>query len=194
MRFACESCLTRYTLADEKVKDRELKIRCKTCGAVMVVRDPALAKPEAPAFADEATRTLSPEEAMRLARQAAGTPQAPAPSSESSWDEQPTRNMPAEEAMRRAQEYRLAWSVVRAPEENLGVAHWRERDYFVPIDHPQLPDAVPYPRGPWRWRTAAHEPRRRAPDLGEHTDSVLRDWLGVEPAELATLRKDGVIA
>lgn len=100
MKFSCESCLTRYAIADEKVAGRVLKIRCKQCGSVMVVRDPALAQPEAPSFADEATRTISPDEAMRLAREAA-SPQVPAAApDESSWDEQPTRSIPAAEAMR----------------------------------------------------------------------------------------------
>lgn len=42
MRFACENCQTRYTLADEKIRGRVLKIRCRQCSVVMVVRDPEL--------------------------------------------------------------------------------------------------------------------------------------------------------
>ena len=99
MRFACESCHTRYTLADEKVKGRELKIRCKTCSAVMVVRDPALARPDEPAFADEATRSFSADEAMRLAREAAAGGGGAAGGG---WDEQPTRSIPLSEVQRLA--------------------------------------------------------------------------------------------
>jgi len=103
MRFACESCLTRYTLADEKVRGRILKIRCKNCGHVMVVRDPALAEPQqqAPSFEDEATRTLSATEAMRLAREAGGDG-SPAGAEAPAGEEASTRAVPVEEAMRLA--------------------------------------------------------------------------------------------
>jgi len=42
MIFACGRCRTRYKLPDEKILGRILKVRCKSCGAVIVVRDPAL--------------------------------------------------------------------------------------------------------------------------------------------------------
>ena len=37
-------------------------------------------------------------------------------------------------------------------------------------------------------------PETRVPWLGEHTDGVLADELGLGPAELAELREAGVIA
>ena len=40
MKFKCEKCGTRYTIADEKVQNRVLKIRCKVCENVITVRDP----------------------------------------------------------------------------------------------------------------------------------------------------------
>src|SRR5436309_246419 len=39
MKFQCERCKTRYSIADEKVRGKILKIRCKTCEAVITVRD-----------------------------------------------------------------------------------------------------------------------------------------------------------
>ncbi|WP_373044913.1 GYF domain-containing protein [Vulgatibacter sp.] len=124
MRFACESCLTRYTLADEKVQGRVLKIRCKNCGTVMVVRDPALAQPEPATFGDEATRTLSASEAMRLAAAAgAAAPsafdQVGGPPAEPAWDEQATRTMDAAEAQRlaRAEEPGAEWYAMRNGEQ-----------------------------------------------------------------------------
>jgi predicted Zn finger-like uncharacterized protein len=32
MRFSCDSCLARYTIADEKVQEKALRVRCKRCG------------------------------------------------------------------------------------------------------------------------------------------------------------------
>src|SRR5688572_355371 len=39
MKFVCERCQTRYSIADDKVRQKILKIRCKTCENVITVRD-----------------------------------------------------------------------------------------------------------------------------------------------------------
>jgi predicted Zn finger-like uncharacterized protein len=39
MKFVCEGCNTRYSIADEKVRQKILRIRCKTCGEVIVVHE-----------------------------------------------------------------------------------------------------------------------------------------------------------
>ena len=38
MKFNCSQCNTRYTIAAEKIEGKVLKIRCKVCQNVMVVR------------------------------------------------------------------------------------------------------------------------------------------------------------
>jgi predicted Zn finger-like uncharacterized protein len=38
MKFVCDGCQTRYSIADEKVRQRILRIRCKTCGHVITVQ------------------------------------------------------------------------------------------------------------------------------------------------------------
>jgi predicted Zn finger-like uncharacterized protein len=40
MHFVCEQCQTRYVVADEKVRQRILKIRCKTCQGTINIREP----------------------------------------------------------------------------------------------------------------------------------------------------------
>ena len=40
MKFKCEKCGTRYNIADERVRNKILKIRCKVCENIIVVRDP----------------------------------------------------------------------------------------------------------------------------------------------------------
>ncbi len=40
MKFKCEKCGTRYTIADQKIRSKVLKIRCKICEHVIIVRDP----------------------------------------------------------------------------------------------------------------------------------------------------------
>lgn len=39
MRFHCDRCKTRYAIADERVRGKILKIRCKNCSAVITVRE-----------------------------------------------------------------------------------------------------------------------------------------------------------
>lgn len=38
MRFTCDSCEARYTIADEKVRGRILKVRCKRCGSPILLK------------------------------------------------------------------------------------------------------------------------------------------------------------
>ncbi|MDE0881680.1 MAG: zinc-ribbon domain-containing protein [Myxococcota bacterium] len=40
MKFRCEHCSTKYSLQDDTIRGRVLKIRCRQCKGVMVVRDP----------------------------------------------------------------------------------------------------------------------------------------------------------
>src|SRR5690606_7660599 len=39
MKFLCDRCKTRYSIADERVRGKILKIRCKNCSAVITVRE-----------------------------------------------------------------------------------------------------------------------------------------------------------
>ena len=38
MKFSCEQCGTRYSIADQKVEGKRLRIRCKVCSFIMDVR------------------------------------------------------------------------------------------------------------------------------------------------------------
>ena len=51
MRFLCDSCHAQYMISDDKVGPRGVKVRCKKCGYVILVRraEPAAASAEAPA-------------------------------------------------------------------------------------------------------------------------------------------------
>ena len=57
------------------------------------------------------------------------------------------------------------------------------------VDEPVL-----VPGNPVKLTNVAEGPETRMPWLGEHTDSVLREELGLDEATLAALRADGVIA
>ncbi len=64
MKISCQSCAAKYTIADEKVVGKVIKIKCKKCGATIVVNgnDPAaLAQQvaaEAASFDDNAATQL----------------------------------------------------------------------------------------------------------------------------------------
>ena len=39
MRFACEQCQTKYTIPDERVRGKILKIRCKNCNCQITISE-----------------------------------------------------------------------------------------------------------------------------------------------------------
>jgi predicted Zn finger-like uncharacterized protein len=55
MKFSCDKCNTRYSIADERVRGRVLKIRCKACNHVITVREPDPLPSEPHAVSDEHT-------------------------------------------------------------------------------------------------------------------------------------------
>lgn len=73
--------------------------------------------------------------------------------------------------------------------------HFTARDFFETIDHPTTGPQT-YPGR--SYRSSAHgwppPPRRRAPLLGEHTDEVLGETLGLEPGVIAGLRATGAVS
>ena len=61
MKIACEACGAKYTIADDKVRGRKVKIRCKGCGTPIVVDGQSGA---GPSISDaETDATLEPAEA-----------------------------------------------------------------------------------------------------------------------------------
>ncbi len=56
MKFHCERCKTKYSISDDRVRGKILKIRCKNCSSVITVREPKAAAPAIPAAAKAAVR------------------------------------------------------------------------------------------------------------------------------------------
>jgi 2-methylfumaryl-CoA isomerase len=61
------------------------------------------------------------------------------------------------------------------------------------IDQPGI-GRYPMPGLPLDFGASPREPTRPAPCLGEHTDAVLSEVLGLSPGEIAQLHKDGIAA
>ena len=48
MKFYCDSCQTKYSIADEKVRGKVLKVRCKKCSHIITVREAKTPQSSAP--------------------------------------------------------------------------------------------------------------------------------------------------
>lgn len=66
------------------------------------------------------------------------------------------------------------------------------RHMIVPVAHP-LGGTVHMPGNPIKLSETFEDTYTPPPTLGQHTDSVLHDWLGISETELADLRAAGVI-
>jgi predicted Zn finger-like uncharacterized protein len=75
MKFTCERCKTRYSIADDRVRGKVLKIRCKNCEFVITVREGMESPPEA----DLAERSARPTTMAPLSNKPAPPATAPAP-------------------------------------------------------------------------------------------------------------------
>ena len=74
MKFLCDRCKTRYSIGDDRVRGKILKIRCKNCANVITVREGMLF--EGPAGWAEWSPFLDYDDAtcvswLRAAREAA---------------------------------------------------------------------------------------------------------------------------
>lgn len=72
MKFSCDQCKTKYTIADERVRGKVLKIRCKNCSHIITVREEAAtASPTGPKAETEAGAGTGPAAAPRTPLQSA---------------------------------------------------------------------------------------------------------------------------
>ncbi len=68
----------------------------------------------------------------------------------------------------------------------------QHREMRVTLPHP-LAGAVPTVASPLRFSATPVQYRRPPPTLSQHTDEVLSDWLGLNAADINTLRAGGII-
>lgn len=71
--------------------------------------------------------------------------------------------------------------------------HVQARNMQIEMEQPKTGAKIPMMNSPIKMSGTPPEPRLAPPTLGEHTDSVLGDLLKMDDAEIASLRKDGVI-
>jgi len=71
--------------------------------------------------------------------------------------------------------------------------HVIARDMLIEMPRPDSDRPMLVPGNPVKMSRVAEGPVRRFPALGEHTNEVLRETLGLDDSELARLHDDGVI-
>jgi predicted Zn finger-like uncharacterized protein len=90
LNFSCDKCQRRYSIADEKVRGKTVKVRCKNCQNVISVQGPPLEMEESTrvvALAD--VEKIREQERLMAAAAAGARPYASA--STNPWEDEPTR-------------------------------------------------------------------------------------------------------
>ena len=96
------------------------------------------------------------------------------------------------EIFKAGQESGLGFSFVATMMDILEMEQLVARDYFVKLDHP-VAGELAYPGAPIACEPASQAwVFRRAPLFGEHTEHVLKEWLGYDAAQLFELASSGV--
>src|SRR3954452_11157389 len=76
---------------------------------------------------------------------------------------------------REAQDAGLLWAPLRKPHENALDEHWWVRKTFAEIEHPEHGRSFRYPTSKWLSNRTSWQVGRRAPLLGEDTETVLAE-------------------
>jgi formyl-CoA transferase len=102
------------------------------------------------------------------------------------------KSMPVSEICARLDAHGLAYSLIYSAEEISADSHYAARESIVTVDNPRigpLKVQAPHPK-----LSGTPAPSlRSAPGLGEDTDTILSQWLGLAGHEIASLRAGGVV-
>ncbi|MCY3883303.1 MAG: CoA transferase [Gammaproteobacteria bacterium] len=91
------------------------------------------------------------------------------------------------EAIAQLEEARIPCGEILTPQEALENEQVQAMQFLTELTYPTLDEKMPVPRMPMNFSTIDNRIRRRAPTLGEHTDSLLQT-LGYDKDEIEELR------
>lgn len=96
------------------------------------------------------------------------------------------------ELMHHLQRHRVRAGVVQKPSDLFDDPQLTLRGHFVELDGGEM-GRVGYNRSPYLMERTPSDPKRGAPDLGEHTEQVLREILGLDTEAIALLRANDAL-
>ena len=97
-----------------------------------------------------------------------------------------------DELARKGQELHIPVFPVRDMREMITSQQYRERNFFVEVDHPAT-GPLTYPGAPFKLSATPWQIRSPAPRLGEHNAQVYGERLGLNSERITQLRRDGII-
>lgn len=104
-----------------------------------------------------------------------------------------TKDRTMHELFRTASEkYHMLFGIVQEPEDLANCEHLKARDFYQEVDHPVI-GRIKVPFRLFNISEGAAEYRLPAPLLGQHSEEILRERLGLDDAALAKLASQGVI-
>ncbi len=103
-----------------------------------------------------------------------------------------TRQRTVDEFFAACRDRNVICTPINTMQRVFGDQHVRARQCFATLNQPGVGNP-PLPGPPWRFSTGGLSPRGPAPALGQHTEEILTQRLGITRDEIAALRSRGVI-
>jgi crotonobetainyl-CoA:carnitine CoA-transferase CaiB-like acyl-CoA transferase len=97
-----------------------------------------------------------------------------------------------DELARKGQELHIPVFPVRDMREVVSSAQYRERNFFVTVDHPAT-GPLTYPGAPFKLSRTPWQIRSPAPQLGQHNGQIYGERLGLSADRIRQLQQAGVI-
>tara|TARA_Y100001935_G_C17219168_1_gene464275 strand:- start:313 stop:1035 length:723 start_codon:yes stop_codon:yes gene_type:complete len=94
--------------------------------------------------------------------------------------------------MKMLQQNGIASATLNNSDDLIENEHFQSRGYLQWLERAFVGNQ-PHPSPPWRNGTEAIKIKEPAPTLGQHNTEILKDWLGLNEAELGGLEKRGII-
>jgi len=98
-----------------------------------------------------------------------------------------------EELFAAARKMQFLLAPMNTIKEVLESPHFRERNLWVEVEHPELGTRLPYPGSPFKSSEVSWNTGRRPPLIGEHNQEIYEGELGYSKEQMSVLKGRGVI-